>query len=146
VAFDHFLADTLHIATDDALIHVVFDAQNALASGATDYFNKRWAVSGYPGEKRFVSIAYADSKNEPPLQAADLYAYTWGRYLEGAISEEVRHAMSKLTAIKRHLGLADAAYFRKQLQDLNKDMSGENHIAGVTDGRREIDFREKPQS
>ena len=122
VAFNQFLYDCFRISANHALLHVVFDRQNVLESGSIQMFHERWKGGGFPGGKEFASITYADSANEPPLQAADLYAYAWGRCLNNAPTENVRHAMSSLTARKRKLPVADADYFEEELTKLRQGL------------------------
>lgn len=143
VAFNQFLYDAWWVATDDALIHVVLDRQGALESGATQYFNRSWLRHDEVASKRFASISYQDSRDIPALQAADMYAYAWGRYLEGSKNDEIRYVMRKLTRLKKHLGLADAPYFKKELERLHKeDLSNEDHLIGLVDGTLETEYYE----
>lgn len=145
-AFDLFLKDVHDMATDDALIHVVFDQQNVLQSGATDHFNRSWAGGGYAGGMQFVSIGYQTSHSEPALQLADLYSYPWGRYLHGSMTDELRHAMRKLTRLKKHLNIADEDHFHREWRKLQDDLAGENRIAGITDERLDVHVREDDES
>ena len=142
-AVDLFLKDVHDMAAgDDALIHVVFDQQNALQSGATDHFNKSWAGGGYADGMQFVSIGYRASSLEPALQLADLYAYSWGRYLHDRMTDELRHAMRKLTRLKKHLNIADKEHFQREWDELQEDLAGENSMAGITDDRLDVMFLE----
>jgi len=147
VAFNHFLSDVFDVAPPGALLHIVLDAQTVVGPRAEQTFNEIWEGGGYPENKCFVSLDFADSLDSLPLQAADLYTYAWARCLNNrmtVVSEDVRHVLRELVEKGRIPQVVDTEYFQRELAELRADLSFERNIAGIgDDGSLEINYGDK---
>ena len=153
VAFNRFLDDAVTAAKAHTTIHIVCDAQNVFEAWAIESFHQSWKQrKGWDRDrntfdgKTLESLTYTDSASEPALQAADLYAYVWGRYLNGSTTPLIKDTIKRLTSRKSYLFVADADYFRQKLSQLRAHGQHKfgDIIAGVTDGAIELTFKERP--
>jgi len=90
VAFRSFLEDTMRHIASGTKLNITLDRNRSIEAYAVDLFNqlaKAWGDAD--PQKRLGLFGYADS-SEPPLQAADLYAYIWTRRLHSrSITQEM---------------------------------------------------------
>ncbi len=109
LAFQYFLVDALTAAKDGVGIHFVFDTQNALEARATETF--REFIVEQSGAS-LESITFTDSKLKAGLQAADMHAYLWHRWLtERPLTKDMTTAMTRICKKKETMGILDAESF-----------------------------------
>lgn len=115
-AFNLFHDHLQRITREDAVIHVVLDRKRELEAGARQLFDSRWADSN---RRRFADITFADSADEPGLQAADLYAFVVGAR-GGTSASLTRRAWDYL---KPDVDIAGSEYFHFYFAELRKLIS-----------------------
>ncbi len=153
VAFNRFIDNALEVADPHTDIHIVCDTQNVNEAWSIKNFHETWKKRrGRDGNtfdgKELVSLTYTDSARESALQAADLYAYIWGRHSNGSPTPDIKHAIKRMASEKNYLFVADEDYFQRRLGQLR---GGGQHgfgdaVAGVKDGAIELTFRKGPTS
>ncbi|HEY8767484.1 MAG TPA: DUF3800 domain-containing protein [Dehalococcoidia bacterium] len=98
--FQAFVGEALEKTPTGAVVNFVFDRQNVIESRAVETFHELFKNGQLPDElkAKLGDITYADSHREEPLQAADLYAYFWNRFLgrsvRGALLRQVGDSVS----------------------------------------------------
>ena len=126
VPFMGFLVEAMRISAKahDAKVHLYFDRQKDVEARALEAFNSFRNGCPSPTAANLKSIAYADSKDELPLQAADLYAYVWNRQLTETMNEELACVFKRLTRKKQTIFVADRRYCLKLLAVIEQDRRG----------------------
>ena len=145
MAFNQFVYECYLESRDEASIHVILDNQRVVQEGAVEIFNHVWRKIRHANGNGFDSITYADSRAQPALQAADLYAYVWGRHINSpseSLSEDVIHALNTLASKRKKLLVTDKDYFERKLLELRGDLAAEDTLTQNHAGDLEITFRD----
>jgi len=146
VALVLFFTDIYRAMQNDAAVHVVLDTQKQYEPWALQLFMNYYHDIRDNDGKSFADLRFASSRREPSLQAADLYAYVWNRYLAGTMTPDLRHALKRLASQKRVLLVADAAYFSETLDNLRSNMEAEDSITMNRQRSLEVRRRWRGQS
>jgi hypothetical protein len=78
------LTEALYHAELDSRVHFIFDRQDKYEGWMRKAFHdivKEDAYAEFPFDSELGEIAYDTKENRLPLQAADMHAYLWNRYL-----------------------------------------------------------------
>jgi hypothetical protein len=126
VAFSMFIGDSLRVASNDTLVHFVFDRQNVVQGYATKMFEEM--KKRIPGREKMQSITFSKSQMEPGLQAADLLAYIWYKWMNGRekTSRQILDVMRVLLNGRDHIGLLDSDEMQKKIGQLHAKLGGGN--------------------
>lgn len=120
------LMHALQHAPSNTFVHFIFDRQDEYEGWMREAFHDivsgdLWAELPLPG--RLGELTYAESDKTVALQAADLHAYVWNRYLSRrGLSGEV------LTAAEQHINSKSGAMLLAEI----------DHLRGVVEGRRQF--------
>lgn len=130
IVFPGFFVEAMLRSGDDQ-IHLVFDSQGDAEAHAKEHYDRFRKFA--PGAERLSSITFASSKDELPLQAADLYAYTWHAKLSGRqLPPDLEMAFRVLTKKKPVVVVQGKDYLDKLLGSIRADQE-----AKIEAGRNE---------
>lgn len=77
-----FFDDAVDHAKSETQVHFIFDRNDVEEKYVLRAYNEMRDKSHYPKRARLGELTFADRKDEPGLQAADLYAHLWWAFLE----------------------------------------------------------------
>jgi hypothetical protein len=99
-----FIGECVLLAKEDTVVDFTLDRQNSLEARTRETFAEQFKSGVLPAaiEAKVGTIAFGDSHEYEPLQAADLYAYVWNRYLRGRIDAPLLQQTVDAIARKRH--------------------------------------------
>ncbi|MCH7599456.1 MAG: hypothetical protein IH973_06840, partial [Myxococcales bacterium] len=130
IVFPGFVIEAMEASLTDT-IHLVFDSQGDAEAHAKDHFDRLKKVAR--GAERLSSITFAASIDELPLQAADMYAYTWHAKLSGRqMSTDLSRAFAALTHKKPVIAVQGKQYLDELLKRIADDQR-----AAIARGRAE---------
>ena len=121
LAFPIFLLEATQAATDDTVVHFIFDRNHIEAPYALQVFREMKDRKSHKSWEKLGRITYSGSMEEPGLQAADLYVHLWCRFLErGAESmgPERYWAWQRLKKRRDWMKVADRQFFEPMLATL----------------------------
>jgi len=99
----------------DAHIDFWLDRQGSLEGRIRDTYREIISLGNFSNVGSLGDLAFADSQSSPELQAADLYAYVWNRYLHKNTNSELRRAFAALTKKRTNIGVVGKAFYEKVL-------------------------------
>lgn len=109
----------------------IFDEQKQYESRAIQQFGESLGAMGAqppnspgPPPNRFAGVLFRSRIGAPGLQAADLYAHCWYRYLtdEKNIGRQRRAALNVLTRTQKGMGYYNAEHFERMLSRLPSEV------------------------
>lgn len=128
-AIIRFLARALQAMPENCALHVVLGSHNTLAAGVVDFFNNRIRSSDYPDGRSFESVTYVAAHQSPQLQASDLFAYLWRRYLSGfPLDDRGRKTFRTLDSKGHRLTVADGPTFAGEWEVLIHNANNETQL------------------
>jgi hypothetical protein len=127
--FHHFFTEAWSLMDDDTYLNVILDYQKLMKAGIerlwVEYSQSFNTDLSYDGRRnrRLGDITF--SCRRLPLQAADLYAYCWNRFLNagGKLTDgRVAFALECLCAKKPNLNIANKDYLQGELTELREQL------------------------
>ena len=127
LALHGMIAHIMNRVPNDAVVHFYFDRQDILEQWAVRSFGNVKVLREYDRDSRLGSIVYASKQKESPLQAADLYVYSWYRLLSNSARRRITPELATdyLTRDKSSMLILDAHQLESMLAKL------EPHVRSV---------------